>query len=191
MITFTAKSDCGKYSFKLEIDEVVDKTTAVVKTPKVTPAVSVPPVAINTDTTVFIPTKFLSKVRDMWPDDLPWELYDIEAEVKVMRKQTGRDSLSASQQVDLHEMHRTNNRINRQRQKCLDEIKAKNMQPTVTPVTDYTLKAADAAPQEPLKQHARALLDKIRQEESEKERAVIAKEGVSLKRLRQQTNQSV
>lgn len=183
MISFSGKSDCGKYSFKLVVEELLKADVAPARSQKVTKEVS-PPAAVPfvpnskpADAEFVVPAEYLEAVKDMWPEDLPWDMYNIDSEVRNIRKASRRESLSMKEQADIHEMHRINTRIDKMRQKLVLSIKE------MTSRADVVIRETKIS--------TRSMLEKIREEESAKERAVIAKEGVSLRRLRMQSNQSV
>ena len=132
----------------------------------------------------------------MWTEGVPWEPYNISHEAAQFKKRNGGDLITVKQAVELQEMRQTNKLIDklkrekveyliRQDRAMLAKVVAENER-----IVDAGAKALeDKKESTPLSTQQK--LDRIRQEEAQKERDVIAKEGVTLKRLRNAAQQSV
>lgn len=185
MINFTLKSDCGKYQIVLAISEAATQAqeTKPVPLPVEVPVLAAPPkastiVPIRSIEPYEVPAEYEKRVKAMWTEGTPYEPYDTKAEVHRFRKINGSDSLSHSQTLALTEMRKTNARIYKLKQEKVEYCMKKDAE-----------KAAAAGVE--IVETSWQKLKRIRAEESDKERAIIAKEGVSLKRLRNPIIQSV
>lgn len=210
MIRFTSKSDCGKYSLVFQIEEVAAQAAKPSPKPTRLP-VPVTPVEENWDmkpekpeersipvdpTAYVVPPEYDKRVRKMWTEGLPWEPYNISYEAAEFKKRNGTNLLSTKQAVELQEMRQTNKLIDtlkRKKVKSLREADYAKMGVVAAEnerIVDAGAKALeDKKESTPLSTQQK--LDRIRQEEAQKERDVIAKEGVTLKRLRNAAQQSV
>lgn len=194
MIRFTAKSDCGKFSMTFQIEEVAAQ--AAKPSPKPTQQLPVPvtPVKENWDmkpekpeersipvdpTAYVVPPEYDKRVRKMWTEGLPWEPYNISHEAAQFKKRNGGDLITVKQAVELQEMRQTN--------KLIDKLKREKVDYLIRQDNAKLAKTEDK--NTPLSTQQK--LDRIRQEEAQKERDVIAREGVTLKRLRNAAQQSV
>jgi len=205
MIRFTSKSDCGKYSLVFQIEEVTAQ--AAKPSPKPTP----PPVPVTPVEAItpqeeastaplpgyyVVPLEYDKRVRKMWTEGVPWEPYNIPHEAAEFKKRNGTDLISTKQAVELQEMRQTN--------KLIDKLKREKVQYLLRQDSAMLAKVAEEN-ERIVNAGAKALEDKkertplstqqklnrIRQEEAEKERDVIAREGVTLKRLRNAAQHSV
>lgn len=194
MIRFTAKSDCGIFILSLQIEEVAAQ--AAKPSPKPTQQLPVPvtPVEENWDmkpekpeersipvdpTAYVVPPEYDRRVRKMWTEGVPWEPYNISHEAAQFKKRNGGDLITVKQAVELQEMRQTN--------KLIDKLKREKVEYLIRQDNAKLAKTEDKST--PLSTQQK--LDRIRQEEAQKERDVIAKEGVTLKRLRNAAQQSV
>lgn len=192
MITFSAKSDCGKYSMTFNIEEVTAQAAKPSPKPTQLP-VPVAPVDDNWDmkpekpdeqnipvdpTAYVVPPEYDKRVRKMWTEGVPWEPYNIRHEAAEFKKRNGTDLITVKQAVELQEMRQTNKLINKLKHEKVDYLIRQDNAKKVKGPTDAPLSTQQK-------------IDRIRQEEAQKERDVIAREGVTLKRLRNTTIQSV
>ena len=193
MIRFTSKSDCGKYSLVFQIEEVAAQAAKPSPKPTQLP-VPVTPVEENWDmkpekleersipvdpTAYVVPPEYDKRVRKMWTEGVPWEPYNISHEAAQFKKRNGGDLITVKQAVELQEMRQTN--------KLIDKLKREKVEYLIRQDNAKLAKTEDKST--PLSTQQK--LDRIRQEEARKERDVIAKEGVTLKRLRNAAQQSV
>ena len=193
MIRFTSKSDCGKYSLVFQIEEVAAQAAKPSPKPTQLP-VPVTPVEENWDmkpekleersipvdpTAYVVPPEYDKRVRKMWTEGVPWEPYNISHEAAQFKKRNGGDLITVKQAVELQEMRQTN--------KLIDKLKREKVEYLIRQDNAKLAKTEDKST--PLSTQQK--LDRIRQEEAQKERDVIAKEGVTLKRLRNAAQQSV
>lgn len=193
MIRFTSKSDCGKYSMTFQIEEVAAQAAKPSPKPTQLP-VPVTPVEDNWDmkpekleerslpvdvTRYLVPQEYDKRVRKMWTEGVPWEPYNIPYEAAEFKKRNGKDLLSVKQAAELQEMRQTN--------KLIDKLKREKVEYLIRQDTAKLAKAENE--RTPLSTQQK--LDRIRREEAQKERDVIAREGVTLKRLRNTAQQSV
>lgn len=215
MIRFTSKSDCGKYSMTFQIEEVAAQAAKPSPKPTQLP-VPVTPVEENWDmkppenqrslvvepTEYVVPPEYDKRVRKMWTEGVPWQPWNIAHEIAEFKKRNGMDILSIPQSVELQEMRQTNKLINKlKREKVEYLIRQDYAKKALTQTVSENNAIVDAGAKalEDKKEREKGSaslstqqkLDKIRQEEAQKERDVIAKEGVTLKRLRNATQQSV
>lgn len=210
MIRFTSKSDCGKYSLVFQIEEVAAQAAKPSPKPTQLP-VPVTPVEENWDmkpekpeersipvdpTAYIVPPEYDKRVRKMWTEGVPWEPYNISHEAAQFKKRNGGDLITVKQAVELQEMRQTNaliNKLKREKVQYLlrqDGAKLAKAAAENERIVDAGAKALeDKKESTPLSTQQK--LDRIRQEEAQKERDVIAKEGVTLKRLRNAAQQSV
>lgn len=200
MIRFTAKSDCGIFILSLQIEEVAAQAAKPSPKPTQLP-VPVTPVedkerSASQPGYYVVPAEYEKRVRKMWTEGVPWEPYNISHEAAQFKKRNGGDLITVKQAVELQEMRQTNKLIDklkrekveyliRQDRAMLAKVVAENER-----IVDAGAKALeDKKESTPLSTQQK--LDRIRQEEAQKERDVIAKEGVTLKRLRNAAQQSV
>lgn len=206
MIRFTSKSDCGKYSLVFQIEEVAAQAAKPSPKPTrfpvpVTPVKELTPPQEEAPAGPLpgyyvVPAEYEKRVRKMWTEGVPWEPYNISHEAAQFKKRNGGDLITVKQAVELQEMRQTNKLIDklkrekveyliRQDRAMLAKVVAENER-----IVDAGAKALeDKKESTPLSTQQK--LDRIRQEEAQKERDVIAKEGVTLKRLRNAAQQSV
>lgn len=210
MIRFTSKSDCGKYSLVFQIEEVAAQAAKPSPKPTRLP-VPVTPVEENWDmkpekpeersipvdpTAYVVPPEYDKRVRKMWTEGVPWEPYNISHEAAEFKKRNGGDLITVKQAVELQEMRQTNKLIDKLKREKIqyilrqDSAKLAKVAAENERFVDAGAKALeDKKERTPLSTQQK--LDLIRQEEAQKERDVIAKEGVTLKRLRNAAQQSV
>ena len=206
MIRFTSKSDCGKYSLIFQIEEVTAQAAKPSPKPTqlpvpVTPVEEITPQNQRTlmvDVTGYyvVPLEYEKRVRKMWTEGVPWEPYNIAHEAAEFKKRNGGDLITVKQAVELQDMRKTN--------KLIDKLKREKVEYLIRQDGEKLAKAAeenerivnagakaleDKKERTPLSTQQK--LDRIRQEEAEKERDVIAREGVTLKRLRNAAQHSV
>ncbi len=210
MIRFTSKSDCGKYSMTFQIEEVAAQAAKPSPKPTQLP-VPVTPVEENWDmkpekpeersipvdpTAYVVPPEYDKRVRKMWTEGLPWEPYNISHEAAQFKKRNGGDLITVKQAVELQEMRQTNKLIDTLKHKKVKSLReADYAKMGVVAAENERIVDAGAKALEDKKERTplstQQKLDRIRQEEARKERDVIAKEGVTLKRLRNAAQQSV
>lgn len=183
MIRFTAKSDCGIFILSLQIEEVAAQAAKPSPKPTQLP-VPVTPVedkerSASQPGYYVVPAEYEKRVRKMWTEGVPWEPYNISHEAAQFKKRNGGDLITVKQAVELQEMRQTN--------KLIDKLKREKVEYLIRQDNAKLAKTEDKST--PLSTQQK--LDRIRQEEAQKERDVIAKEGVTLKRLRNAAQQSV
>ena len=207
MIRFTSKSDCGKYSLVFQIEEVAAQAAKPSPKPTQLP-VPVTPVEENWDmkpekpeersipvdpTAYVVPPEYDKRVRKMWTEGVPWEPYNIPHEAAQFKKRNGGDLITVKQAVELQEMRQTNKLIDKLKREKVEYLirqdNAKLAKAENESVVDAERRLRSEEKRTPLSTQQK--LDRIRQEEAQKERDVIAKEGVTLKRLRNAAQQSV
>ena len=207
MIRFTSKSDCGKYSLVFQIEEVAAQAAKPSPKPTQLP-VPVTPVEENWDmkpekleersipvdpTAYVVPPEYDKRVRKMWTEGVPWEPYNISHEAAQFKKRNGGDLITVKQAVELQEMRQTNKLIDKLKREKVEYLirqdNAKLAKAENESVVDAERRLRSEEKRTPLSTQQK--LDRIRQEEARKERDVIAKEGVTLKRLRNAAQQSV
>lgn len=207
MIRFTSKSDCGKYSMTFQIEEVAAQAAKPSPKPTQLP-VPVTPVEENWDmkpekpeersipvdpTAYVVPPEYDKRVRKMWTEGVPWEPYNIPHEAAQFKKRNGGDLITVKQAVELQEMRQTNKLIDKLKREKVEYLirqdNAKLAKAENESVVDAERRLRSEEKRTPLSTQQK--LDRIRQEEAQKERDVIAKEGVTLKRLRNAAQQSV
>lgn len=207
MIRFTSKSDCGKYSLVFQIEEVAAQAAKPSPKPTQLP-VPVTPVEENWDmkpekpeersipvdpTAYVVPPEYDKRVRKMWTEGVPWEPYNISHEAAQFKKRNGGDLITVKQAVELQEMRQTNKLIDKLKREKVEYLirqdNAKLAKAENESVVDAERRLRSEEKRTPLSTQQK--LDRIRQEEAQKERDVIAKEGVTLKRLRNAAQQSV
>lgn len=207
MIRFTSKSDCGKYSMTFQIEEVAAQAAKPSPKPTQLP-VPVTPVEENWDmkpekpeersipvdpTAYVVPPEYDKRVRKMWTEGVPWEPYNISHEAAQFKKRNGGDLITVKQAVELQEMRQTNKLIDKLKREKVEYLirqdNAKLAKAENESVVDAERRLRSEEKRTPLSTQQK--LDRIRQEEARKERDVIAKEGVTLKRLRNAAQQSV
>ena len=207
MIRFTSKSDCGKYSMTFQIEEVAAQAAKPSPKPTQLP-VPVTPVEENWDmkpekpeersipvdpTAYVVPPEYDKRVRKMWTEGVPWEPYNISHEAAQFKKRNGGDLITVKQAVELQEMRQTNKLIDKLKREKVEYLirqdNAKLAKAENESVVDAERRLRSEEKRTPLSTQQK--LDRIRQEEAQKERDVIAKEGVTLKRLRNAAQQSV
>mgnify|MGYP003403968403 FL=1 len=207
MIRFTSKSDCGKYSLVFQIEEVAAQAAKPSPKPTQLP-VPVTPVEENWDmkpekpeersirvdpTAYVVPPEYDKRVRKMWTEGVPWEPYNISHEAAQFKKRNGGDLITVKQAVELQEMRQTNKLIDKLKREKVEYLirqdNAKLAKAENESIVDAERRLRSEEKRTPLSTQQK--LDRIRQEEAQKERDVIAKEGVTLKRLRNAAQQSV
>lgn len=207
MIRFTSKSDCGKYSLVFQIEEVAAQAAKPSPKPTQLP-VPVTPVEENWDmkpekleersipvdpTAYIVPPEYDKRVRKMWTEGVPWEPYNISHEAAQFKKRNGGDLITVKQAVELQEMRQTNKLIDKLKREKVEYLirqdNAKLAKAENESIVDAERRLRSEDKSTPISTQQK--LDRIRQEEAQKERDIIAKEGVTLKRLRNAAQQSV